>query len=533
MSQSSSPSSKTLSFSPSGSRSRKVSSKSIFSETYEEVLEEDVAELRAKEQAIMNLNDQIIATARLNYAMNSDMDMTRNQIRRLKLELAEREEEFEERKEGVDGHLENYELASRSLQRATSAYDAVKQQIDTMKEQVAQLLKELQDTYKEGLIDNSSLIRDVKMREVEVAKLKANVEAKRKVVRSFGKVKADSEKKLQDLSKAENDLNARKHRLADKMKELDAKDDRLTKFLADPVYPITTEFADAEKQDALLRELDQRMAKDDLVDVQAVNSAASKDAGNLKQANDKRKEAILKKKDSMRLVRTRNNTFSFSRATPSVTRYRSSTATAAQNTPQKLQKLATVMAHDIFAKIAQTEINADERNKDSDQLEEENRKRRIPVEEEWHAKMKKIEELSREMTERETIGFSVASAEKDRDEAKRHEMELSFDLTKLKRTLDIRAMDKERNVTREAELQIHRSRTTEKEQDIKKREETLLRRRRELDALQSEVEKAEADATEYEAQVNDIQKESVDLEKKFVAKAAEVNRLTEEISACQ
>ena len=48
-----------------------------------------------------------------------------------------------------------------------------------------------------------------------------------------------------------------------------------------------------------------------------------------------------------------------------------------------------------------------------------------------------------------------------------------------------------------------------------------------------QIEKAEAEATEYEAQVNDLQKASLDLEKQFVAKAAEVNRLTEEIGACQ
>ena len=56
-----------------------------------------------------------------------------------------------------------------------------------------------------------------------------------------------------------------------------------------------------------------------------------------------------------------------------------------------------------------------------------------------------------------------------------------------------------------------------------------------IDVLLKEVgwDITKPDAIEYEAQVNDIQKESVDLEKKFVAKAAEVNRLTEEMSACQ
>ena len=531
MSQTSSPSSKTVSFSPSGSKSRKVSTRSIFSETYEDVLEEDVADLRAKEQAIMNLNDQIISTARLNYAINSDMDMTRNQIRRLKLDIAEREEEFEARKEGVDEHMENYQLASRSLERASRARENVQNQINTMKEQVASLLAELQEAYKETLIDNSALIRDVKLRQIEVDKLRTGVEAKRRIVRNFSKLMAEQEKKKQELEKTEKELHAKHQRLTDKMKDLDAKDDRLTKSLSDPDYLIAGDFLEVDE--AILSELDRRNAEDDLAEIQAVNAAASKDASALKSANDKRKEALLKKKDSMRLVRTRNNTFSFSRATPSVTRYRTSTVTAAQNSPQRLQKLATVMAHDIFAKIAQTEINADERNKDSDKLEEENRQGRVPVEEEWHAKMKRIEELSKEVTEIETISFSVSAAEKERDEAKRQEMELNFDLTKLKRTLDIRAMDKERNVTRQAELQIHQSRIDEKQEDIKKREETIARRHEELDCLQSEVEKAEAEATEYEAQVNDLQKASLDLEKQFVAKAAEVNRLTEEIGACQ
>lgn len=508
-------------------------SRSIFSPRYVELLNEDVDSLKQAETRVLNLNDVAIALAKVIFNESSEVDVLKDNVARIRELVTIREKQLDNKKRELEKKKQAYQFADKMHEQAVGQKDDIKEQITSLRSDVNNLIKELEIVYKDQKIDTSSLLSEIKIREFTIEKLKKSIGHRKAFIEDCARIQAESQKEYDSLVSQEMDLQRKEADIKAKTSALYTREDACMKSLYTPIAEFSQEQDCADREDAKIAQLENLLETTPLDEfVRSVNEASSA-VVELEKQNDDRRADIKARQNAVRVAKSRKA--APSRMAPSTTKYRipSSMATSAFS-PKQNQRLAMAMAQNIFAKLSQAQLAADEANFKTDDLEVQNKISRVTVEEEWHTKMEKIEEMTKELGDLEIMGFEIATIEKSIDEKKRMEMELAFELANRNRMMEIQTTDRKRNETRKELLKGHQTRINEKQDENNNREQRILAKKQEIEKLMSDLDKEQQKFREYEADVIALEKEHFRVEAKLYEVSAEANQLmSERASICQ
>lgn len=446
----------------------------LFQHKFDNLMDEDVSLLRQEERSIYDLNDQNIALARVVSNQLSEISILKNQNRISRMEYITAKKALDDRKSQALLQKDDYNDAITRYNKIMSIKESINNEIQSLRQTAFNIQEQLKDIYTQMKPDPETK-QQLQLLNFEVTEYRALVEVKKNRIQELQELQAQYMNEIQSLNDQYNQLEEEQKNLKIEKELLITPYEKVVDVLSSSFDPLTNENAYVERIEREIEEWSKRLNQFKLSETTEDVNQAQANLEVLQKENEERKLQINMKKED--LIQANLKVMAASKAVSSTTRYKTTAATVKNTRIRNQHKLAIEIVKDIFNKISQKERNVNAINEEVDKMREIHKNSQAPIIDQYNNKMARVEELTKALSEIDQITIDIARVENERDELKKEEDDMKYELEKFNHVSS--------NLLKDQEIILKR------QNENKKIQENIEQKMKEYEELENKYRKKE------------------------------------------
>lgn len=461
-------------------RRSKIPRNSVYNLNYEKVVKEDLDQVRKKENDIIDFNDELVALNRVVTNQENEIAILQNQIRLLKIEYYKKKDGLDERKAKVTELSPKYQIEMENYEKSIDFKNKQLDKIRKLRSSIEELLEKMKIIFSMRIEDDTNLRKLRDFHKTEVERLSQTVSLRKQNIEDQNRLKVEKEAKQVELEDLTKQYNKKREELLEHIKKIDKRDEAASKILALPCDSMQNEEDYVEDIEKQMHNMETILTENTLDSSREDVQFADTELKQMEQENTQRRSTLRAKRESLLKSKMSSSNRSVGTlSTITATKYRVA-STVANYRPESVRKLASNVIKDLFAKMEQREEGISLIDNLTNQIAEQNIQSRPQIEEEYNEKMAKVEELTKQVSEIDSIQFEISKIQNEIIELKRREATSNLELERMKRSVVTYESAKQRNSQRQEEIARHKESIEAKTKELNEASESIKERRSKL-----------------------------------------------------
>ena len=464
-------------------------------------VDQDLREVHKHEKRVFALNDQFVALNRVIRETANSNELMQNELRKQKLRIHERQEALRQKKEEMQPQVDEYNALCQRQEKANKDKEAFQAKAQELRAALRVLGQEMKESARDVAAHKHTDTSEYDEHDMTDRRITTRLEFVRKRKEELlQRIKASDEKR-KEAEAEENKLMELKDALQKKLKRVMARVDAAQKQLNAPCDQLKFETALVDILEKGATELEKHIDS-------SMEDELAEDIFDSRDRYEAFMTIVIQRRRVLRQAQAELMSLKISLGLVEKARSTTSGGTSVMSAMVNMQsKLAQDVVKRVFDKLKKREAELDSLHPEIDELEAGFKEVRPIIEDKWRDKMKRVEELTKELAEYEQLEIQIAVEKQKTNDLIQKHLDKQYAIHHLKQLNTKCAHLKDSIPALDDGLNAIRQRITEKQKVLAEAESAVAKKRESVASFKAQVDSHYAEVAEQEKSTHAIESE--------------------------